>query len=179
MKRITFIILTLILCASVVGAQDVKPGIVSVGSYLINWAANGEDTDFEGFTVGGTYAFSSSMAVRGGFYSTENETLELIEINGLEAQFLLGSNLNAEGFKIYGLGGFFRETPKVGSIESDVDYSGAMIGGGLGYNWKSVALDFSLAWRQNDDYMDEDNDAKSDDPDIDMMSGSLSIGLRF
>jgi len=190
MNRTLSIIMLLVLCAGVAAAQVAeKNTTVSIGSYAINWSSDVEDSDdikFKGFALGGTIAMSPSMAIRGGYFMTEldadNDADDGdVKLNGFEAQLLLGSNLNGMGFKIYGLGGYFQDTVEetYAGETDDEDYSGLMFGGGLGYNWNGAAIDFSIAWRQEDDYTDGDSSKTTEEPNITMMSGSLSIGLRF
>lgn len=55
----------------------------------------------------------------------------------------------------------------------DESFTGALIGGGLGYNWESVALDFWIHGRSTGDYEDELG------VDVGAASGGLSISGRF
>ncbi len=181
MRTIITLLIATILISGVSMAQEIKPGAVSIGSYVIIWEEDGLSDSFGGLSLGGSYAFSSSMAVRGAAYATEHEDTSMLKINGFEAQFLLGSNLDRVGFRWFGLGGFYKDTFEVEvlGVSASHDFSGLMVGGGLGYNWEKVVLDFSLAWRQADDYKDYVEDVSEAETDVVMSSGSLSIGFRF
>ena len=88
MNRTLSIVMLLVLCAGVAAAQvDGKNTTVSIGSYAINWSSdveNSEDIKFKGFELGGTIAMSPSMAIRGGYFMTENDDNSDVKINGIK-----------------------------------------------------------------------------------------------
>lgn len=139
--------------------------------------------DFTGGSLVGTAAFNENVAVRGSIYSTTSDLYDEVELGGYDAQVLLGGNLNREGFKYYLALGVFSESLEDG--DESIDFSGAQIGAGFGYNWPQVALDYTINLRSADDYVDfvEDSGmmqrAGVRRSEVSATSTSLALSFRF
>jgi hypothetical protein len=134
-----------------------------------------DDDRLTGFSVSGLYAVSDMFALRAAYYALEHDDFSSIDDTGFDFVGYIGAGLMSEGFKIYGGGGIYTEnwdTPT-----GDESFNGLQLSGGIGYNWKSVALDFVLSLRQKDDY--EDVLAGSGVNIEGAASGSLILSARF
>ncbi|MDN3652259.1 outer membrane beta-barrel protein [Thalassotalea ponticola] len=148
---------------------------VGIGSYGLTIEPDDNDyaeDEFYGYNLSLTYASVDHIAVRAALYDTEHDDLSDLELSGLELQLLAGTGLRNNGFKAYGLLGFYSETMELASFEED--FSGFQLGGGIGYHWPQVSLDLSVAFRSTSDYEDfaELNDVMA-------TSSSLNIAYRF
>lgn len=150
-------------------------------------ATNVVTMDFSGGAIVGTAAFNDNVALRGSIYGAAWDVNDELEVTGYDAQLLLGSNLNREGFKYYVALGVFDE--RIGLEGDDVDdkerFSGAQLGAGFGYNWPQVALDYTLNIRSASDYADfiEDSGmmqvAGARRSEVTATSTALTLSLRF
>lgn len=106
-------------------------------------------------------------------------------MSGYDTQLLLGSNLKSEGFKFYAAIGVFSESMTVSGVRGDLDFNGGQFGVGLGYNWPSVSLDYSINVRSADDYADfvEQSGlmqlAGVTRSEVSAVSSSLALAVRF
>ena len=82
-----------------------------------------------------------------------NQTILIIE-DERSLVDVLTYNLKSEGFKFYAAIGVFSESMTVSGVRGDLDFNGGQFGVGLGYNWPSVSLDYSINVRSADDYAD-------------------------
>lgn len=187
MLRTTFLLLILILTAGAALAQPMlKSFSAGAGAYVVTSKVEGSEREnMQGYAFTGAVALGPGSAIRGHLYFTEPEDKDAgdFELNGFDAQFLLGSNLGRIGFKMYALGGYWSETMKAGSSskssDNEADFSGFMAGLGLGYNWPAAALDLWVAWRDPGDYKDRFEEATGIEPDVSMGAGALTFCLRF
>ena len=84
-----------------------------------------------------------------------------------------GVGLSKPGFRGYGGAGFYSD--KWNLPMGSESFSGIQFGGGLGYNWGPVALDFVLTLRQADKYADYINESGT----YVAMSGNLTVSYLF
>ena len=170
------------------GAADERMFSVGGALYWIDVdATNVVTMDFSGGAIVGTAAFNDNVALRGSIYGAAWDVNDELEATGYDAQLLLGSNLNREGFKYYVALGVFDE--RIGLEGDDVDdkerFSGAQLGLGFGYNWPQVALDYTLNVRSASDYADfiEDSGmmqvAGARRSEVTATSTALTLSLRF
>jgi hypothetical protein len=170
------------------GAADERMFSVGGALYWIDVDATNVITmDFSGGAIVGTAAFNDNVALRGSIYGAAWDVNDELEATGYDAQLLLGSNLNREGFKYYVALGVFDE--RIGLEGDDVDdkerFSGAQLGLGFGYNWPQVALDYTLNVRSASDYADfiEDSGmmqvAGARRSEVTATSTALTLSLRF
>ena len=170
------------------GAADERMFSVGGALYWIDVDATNVITmDFSGGAIVGTAAFNDNVALRGSIYGAAWDVNDELEVTGYDAQLLLGSNLNREGFKYYVALGVFDE--RIGLEGDDVDdkerFSGAQLGAGFGYNWPQVALDYTLNIRSASDYADfiEDSGmmqvAGARRSEVTATSTALTLSLRF
>lgn len=162
--------------------QQEKKFAIGIGTYVLKLAyddpaAEGDD-DFSGFAISASYAFTDNVAVKGAYYSLEHDDFSEIDVTGLDLAVVAGTGLATHGFKIYGGGGFFKETLEVSGFSGDEDFSGLQLVGGLGYNWDVISLDFSLAIRDADDYTDFINSVGGTG-DVTAVAGTLTVSARF
>ena len=110
--------------------------------------------------------------------STQNyEEDDSIQFRSLDYLVVLGSGLIKTGLKAYGLFGMYNDSLYLSNTKLESFY-GLQVGGGIGYNWEPISVDFWLAYRQISDYADfyEDNFGTSVSS---ISSAGLSFGLRF
>ncbi|MBC8426744.1 hypothetical protein H8E07_21740, partial [bacterium] len=140
MFRTTILLLILVLTAGTALAQATPKQLsAGAGAYVVSSKTGDHDREnMEGYAFTGSMLLGPGSAVRGHLYFTKPEEDDAgdYELNGFDAQFLLGSNLNRLGFKMYALGGYWKETFKASTStktsSADSDFSGFMAGLGLG-----------------------------------------------
>lgn len=187
MFRTTILLLILILTAGTAMAQYAPKQIsAGAGVYVVTSKTGDHERDnMVGHAFTAAMTLGPGSAVRGHLYFTkpEEEDAGDFKLDGYDAQFLLGSNLNRKGGKIYVLGGYWSETMKEDSSSktqsAELDFSGFMAGLGIGYNWPSATLDLWVAWRDPADYKDIAQTVTGVEPDIEMGAGALTFALRF
>ena len=131
-----------------------------------------EDDEFTGFSLYGKGAPTDNFAMRGLYAQQEHDDFQGLDLNALEISALAGTGLATEGFKAYGSFGFFDE--ELEANNSSIDFNGAMIGAGIGYNWAPVGIDFWFNLRDSSDYEDLFPGA-----DVVAASDGLGIAARF
>lgn len=164
-------------------AEAQKHFSVGVASYAtaIGYSDNRRDeTDgFGGPALFATGAVNDHIAFRLTYAMQEETDDSDYSIDAFEGVVLLGTGLSTRGFKAYGALGLFSETHEYhyyrGNYEQDFD--GYTLGGGLGYSWSYVALEFWLNIRDNTDYEDKFYSRQVDD--VTAMSGGLGLSTRF
>lgn len=168
----------LLLCATMISGAALaleKPFSLGAGFYGTSFTAEGyESYDFSGLALTGSAAVSNNLGMRINYFLLEDDTLPVVESEGVDIQLLLGTGLLYEGFRIYGSLGFFRDDWSMG--EYSESFGGGQLGFGLGYNWPAVTLDFSVNLRQARDYRQQ---AFTTIPDLSVGSSMLSLALRF
>jgi len=160
-------------------AADGPRNQLSIGTYAIGVDYDDyriPDDDLSGNAISYTHIFER-VALRVNLYGTDHDDIPGLDVDGSEILLLGGSNLAGEGFKIYGGGGFFGETWESPSEETDI--SGLELVGGLGYNWKEVAVDFTVGLRRARDYEDRKSALVGRNVDAGAASSSLTVGIRF
>ena len=165
------------------GAEVQKHFSVGVASYAtaIGYSDNGYDeTDgFGGPALFAIGAVNDHVAFRLTYAMQEETDDSNYSIDALEGAVLLGTGLSTRGFRAYGALGLFNETHEYHYYRSsyEQDFSGYTLGGGLGYNWSYVTLEFWLNLRDTADYEDEFYTHRVDD--LTAVSGGLGLSARF
>ena len=177
MKHIlTAIAATLASTSLSVHAEEIKHLQVGIGSYVTNVSYfNSSDDEFSGGAISAAYALNDNLSFRASVYALENDVFSALENKGYDLSIYGGTGLMTHGFKIYGGGGIFSETWQVAGFEDD--FSGVQLGGGIGYNWDTVALDFIVGIRSISDY--EDNLSPFGLEVESSTSGTLALSIRF
>lgn len=175
MRAIRLIAAAALVTASLAGSSALaadKRFSIGGGIYTSTLSADGyADDDFAGIALTGSAAFNNNFGLRINLFSTEHDDINGMDSSGVDVILHIGHNLAAEGFKLYGGLGLFRdELEYMGYSE---DFSGPQLNLGLGYNWSQVALDFAVSFRDSDDY--EDLTGVS----TDVTSSLLSLAYRF
>ncbi len=153
-----------------------KPFTVGGGVYVSTLGfddATFQDEEYSGLGLSLGYAFTNFFAVRGTYFSQENDDFSDNTSKGIDLFAYFGSHLATRGFKGYGGVGFFRDTQQFTS--SSETFDGLQLGGGIGYNWDSVALDFTVLIRDSSDYEARLNNTE----EMTVASGSLIVSYRF
>lgn len=156
---------------------------VGVASYAtaIGYSDNGRDETegFSGPALIATGAVNDHVAFRFTYAMQEETDDSDYSIDAFEGAVLLGTGLSTQGFRAYGALGLFNETHEYHYYRSryEQDYSGYTLGGGLGYNWRYVTLEFWLTLREASDYEDQFYSSTVDD--LAAMSGGLGLSARF
>lgn len=60
-------------------------------------------------------------------------------------------------------------------FDEEYDFNGLMLGGGIGYNWNPVSLEFWINFRDASDY----EDFGGGGVDVSVASGGLGLSARF
>lgn len=178
MFRFSLILLLSMLPLAVQSGEHEKNINIGIGTYalvIVNDSPTFDDDRLSGFSISGLYAISDMFALRAAYYALDHDDFSNIDDTGFDFVGYFGTGLLTEGFKIYGGGGLFTETWETSG--ADQSFNGLQLSGGIGYNWKSVALDFVLSFREKSDY--EDILAGTGVSIDAAASGSLIISARF
>lgn len=132
-----------------------------------------DDESFSGFALFGTAAVNNNVAFRLTWAKQSHEDYSQIDLTAVEGSLLAGTGLSTTGFKAYGSVGFFSETLEEDGYSEEFDFSGLMLGGGIGYNWNPVSLEFWMNIRDTSDYEDYIPG------DVVAVSGGLGLSARF
>ena len=149
---------------------------VGLGSYAFTLTSDNSynsDLNFSGFNLAAGYAFNNHFQLRGTYFSLENDDFSAVESSGFDMMAYGGVGLSKPGFRGYGGAGFFSDKWKFTQFSKS--FSGIQLGGGLGYNWGPVALDFVLTLRQADKYADYSFESGT----YVAMSGNLTVSYLF
>lgn len=133
------------------------------------------DEDFSGFALLGTAAVNDNVAFRLTYANQSHEDDSNLDLTAIEGSVIAGTGLSNTGFKAYGSLGFFNETLEYSGFSEEFDFNGFMLGGGIGYNWNPVALEFWINFRDASDY----EDFFGDNADVTAASGGLALSARF
>lgn len=133
------------------------------------------DDDFSGFGVFGTAAVNDNVAFRLTYAQQSHEDDSRLDLNVVEGSLIAGIGMVNVGLKAYGSLGFFSETMEYSGYSEEYDFSGLMFGGGIGYNWNPVSLEFWVNFRDSSDY----EDAAGGGVDVAVASGGLGLSARF
>ncbi|WP_339618108.1 outer membrane beta-barrel protein [uncultured Gilvimarinus sp.] len=181
----TFLATSMLIAPTLAFAQqEVEPQkhfSIGVASYatVIGYSDNGDDDSdaYSGPALIATGAINDHVAFRITYAAQEETDDSDYSVDALEGAVLLGTGLSTQGFRAYGALGLFNETHEYQvyrrSYEQDVN--GYTLGGGLGYSWSYVTLDFWLSVRDTSDY--EDSAPSLDD--LVAVSGGLGVSARF
>ena len=151
--------------------KHAQVGIASFATVISNDLQGVQDDEFAGLSLYATGAPTDNFAVRGLYGQQEHDDIEGLDVSAFEISVLAGTGLATEGFKAYGSFGFFDEEWEARG--STIDFNGAMLGGGIGYNWTPVGIDFWMNIRDASDYEDFGGF------DVAAVSGGLGIAARF
>ena len=148
-------------------------GSIGLGSYGLTVApAVGVSDSFFGAALVGTYDFTDNISVAGHLYALTHELNSAIEMGGLDIMVRAGKN--GLGFTYFGALGLYSETLSAPSISTATfDYSGGLLGYGIGYNWGSVNVTWEGSLRSTGDY--EGNTGNS----YVAATGALNVSYRF
>lgn len=133
-----------------------------------------EKDDFSGFAIFGTGAVNDNVGFRLTYAKQSLSDYSDLKLDMLEGSLIAGTGLATPGFKAYGSFGFYSETLKANGAREELDFSGAMLGGGIGYNWNPISLEFWINFRSTSDYEDFTGGA-----DVTAASGGLGLSARF
>jgi hypothetical protein len=134
-----------------------------------------EEDDFSGFALFGTGAVNDNVAFRLTYASQSSDEDSNLDLTALEGSILAGTGLATTGFKAYGSVGFFDETLEYSGLSGEYGFNGLMLGGGIGYNWNPVSLEFWINFRDASDYEDFSGGSAS----VAAASGGLGLSARF
>lgn len=165
---------------------------IGVGSYAFVITNDNEDNyyygdydngdyDFSGFNVNASYAFNNHFQIRGTYFSLEDNDVNSRKSKGYDIMAYGGVGFAKSGFRGYGGAGYYSDKWSYegdyysARYYSDESFSGFQFGGGLGYNWGPVALDFVITLREADAYESEFTRTGT----YIAMSGNLSVSYLF
>lgn len=156
--------------------QEETKWSVGVGSYaffITNDDNSDADYEFSGFNVTAGYAFNNHLQVRASYFLLEDDTYPAIDSKGLDLMVYGGVGFAKRGFRGYGGAGFYSD--KWSNKYGSESFSGFQFGGGVGYNWGQVGLDFEVKLRQADKYEDLFYESGT----YMAMSGNLTVSYLF
>ena len=154
MKILQMVLITIILLITTTAIAE-KKTTIGAGVYTLNISygySTTMDDDFAGAGISVFHAFNERFAARWGYYETDHRADSSVELKGFDLSGYIGTNLNDNGFKAYIGGGVFKETLYYTETRYQKNFSGIQVNGGIGYNWKHVALDFVVGVRDPRDY---------------------------
>jgi len=175
-KKTIFVVAIATAATSALAEESAKEKRFSVGlaSYATVISDSTEDLDFSGFALFGTGAVNDNVGFRLTYAKQSWDDNSNLKLDALEGSLIAGTGLATIGFKAYGSLGFYSETLKANGASEEIDFSGAMFGGGIGYNWSPVSLEFWINLRSTDDYEEFAGGA-----DVTAVSGGLGLSARF
>lgn len=128
---------------------------LGIGSYafvLANDNDSSADLNFSGLNIAAGYAINNNFQIRGTYFSLEYDENAAVKSKGFDLMAYGGTGLSTKGFRAYGGPGFYSD--KWSGNGDRESFSGFQLGGGLGYNWGAVAVDFVINFRQVEQYED-------------------------
>lgn len=147
-------------------------GSVGLGTYsLIVTPTVGVSDTFIGTALVGSYDFTDLFSVAGHFYALEHDVSSFIKMDGYDVMVRVGKN--DLGFTYFGALGYYSETMSASTSTTTFDYSGTLLGYGIGYNWESVNVTWEGSLRSTGDY--EGNTGNS----YVAATGALNVSYRF
>lgn len=153
---------------------EMKHFSAGIASHATVISDSTDDLDFSGFAIFGTGAVNDNVGFRLTYAKQSWDDNSDLKLDALEGSILAGTGLATTGFKAYGSFGFYSETLKANGTSNEIDFSGAMLGGGIGYNWNPVSLEFWINLRSTSDYEDFAGGS-----DVTAVSGGLGLSARF
>ncbi len=150
---------TLLFFTNVHAGEKEKKFSIGLGTYgfTVDYTDSAYiNREFGGLAINATFAANNNIGIKGAMYSLEADNDDYnvydgTESSGYDLTLIAGTGLATEGFKIYGGLGIFNDTWSKSGY-SDAKFSGLQLVGGLGYNWKVIALEFSFGIREADEY---------------------------
>lgn len=139
-------------------------------AYDTNWGT--ETETFAGPAFFASAAVNDNVAFRLTYARQKHEDASALKLDAMELSLLAGMGMANAGLKVYGSLGLFSEALKLSGFEDD-EFSGLMLGAGIGYNWNPIALEFWLNIRDTSDYEDISG------VDVVALSGGLGLSARF
>ncbi len=138
---------------------------IGLANYSYTWS---------GTAITGGYDITDTLAVNGSLYSLEELADSNSTMKGFDASLRFGPN--GLGFTYYGSLGLYSETWKQSVRNLSERHTGGLIGGGFGYNWKDVNLNWNvISFRTAGDYKASTSSANK----FSAGTGSISVGYRF
>lgn len=182
MKRLPTLIITvsilLTLTLSVtVSAQQFRENQIYTGSKSLTvsydnaWMGNDE---LSGYQIGYSRVFQRHFEFRGSYYRLEPDSYSDVTVRGFDLGVVAGNV--GPGFKSYAGAGLFSET---WDNSFSHDFSGLQLILGIGYNWREMGLDLTIAFRDASDYEDFVNSRLDANTNAAAISSSLNLGFRF
>jgi hypothetical protein len=175
------LILSALAISSQVSAIELNSGnqnhlSVGVGSYALSIANDDNssgDINFEGINLTAGFAVNNHFQIRASYFSLEHEQISAFENTGYDLMAYGGVGLSRKGFRGYGGAGLFSE--EWSNSSQTESFSSFQLGGGIGYNWGPIALDFVINLRQADEYKEEIFESGT----YVSVSGNLTVSYLF
>ncbi len=169
------LLLSSFICATQANAEEGN-GYVGLGlKSLVITVDNGvtiSSFSWGGLAFVGGYDVTDYISLNGSYYTLTETTDANSEMKGFDAEVRFGPN--SLGFTYYGSLGYFSDTWNGSTSGVSQDYSGALLGLGIGYNWENVNLNWNIfSIRSSSDYQGNST------ADYSVGSGSLSLAYRF
>ncbi len=149
---------------------------VGLGSYAFvlanDNAGYNDDLEFSGVNLSLGYAVNNHFQIRANYFLLDDDKYRYVplESKGYDVIAYGGTGFSKKGFRGYGGGGFYND-----SWNNSRSFSGLQLGGGLGYNWGPVALDFVIMLRDDQEY----EGILSREESSLAMSGNLTVSYLF
>lgn len=159
--------------------DSAKHWTVGGGVQTLTVTSDSRDFEFSGNVLTAQYAVTDKWAVKATYQSLEFDDNSDVSSTNVDVLAYFGRGfLTDNKLKVYAGLGFFSDTWGTDDDADDIDFSGFTVGGGVGYNWERVALDFVINARQASDYGEFVEDAGGFGTVV-AVTGALTISARF
>ena len=147
-------------------------GSIGAGSYAAAVSTSTTKLTYAGLALVGGYEINDYISINGHYYFLSNINFTTEKVDGFDAMIRFGKT--GEGFVGFGAIGFYSETLSDSTVTAQqFDFSGTLLGFGIGYNWENVGLVYEASVRSTGDY--ETFAGTS----VTAATGSLNLSYRF
>ncbi len=164
-------------------AEQAKPTFsAGISTFAISQVVDdgyyAEDITFTGLQFIGSANLTDQVQAQIGFYSTSEENYDQLEMSGYSMRLNLGKGFQKKGLKVFGTFGLFNDRLTIKNNSSfEEKASGLEFGGGVGYNFEVVSVDYGLTIRTSSDY--EKDEVWGSDTDVTTATGYLALTANF
>lgn len=147
-------------------------GSIGAGSYAATISTPTANLTYGGLALVGGYEINDYISINGHYYFLSNINFATEKVDGFDAMVRFGKT--GEGFVGFGALGFYSETLSDPTVTTQqFDFSGTLLGFGIGYNWENVGLIYEASFRSTGDY------EAFAGTSVTAVTGSLNLSYRF
>lgn len=134
-----------------------------------------QDYIYTGVKISGAVNLNNHIQGGVGFYNTSETQFSDLSLKGYNLRVNFGKGFTQEGFKIYGSFGLYNDQLDNGVVTENV--KGLELGGGLGYNFGNIAVDWGYTLRDSSEY--ETERMYGENMDVTTTSAFLALSANF